>query len=146
MLLSYISIVLMIVILVHFIYDQWINKTDKIGFKFWLLPPHTLLAILTFIFYTLFMSEWVILSSYWLFYAKPTNSFYPKWCLPTLFQLAPFTLGKITMYLFWFVRLKQVFQSTTFAFSNKKLIILGIIFCVPILVTSRFGYCSLSLI
>ena len=37
------------------------------------------------------MSEWVILSSYWLFYAKPTNSFYPKWCLPTLFQLAPFT-------------------------------------------------------
>ena len=137
LLLSSVSIILMVVIMVHFVNDQWMNSTNKIGFKFWLLPPHTLLALLTFIFYTLYVLQWVIYSSYWILYAKPTNSFYPKWCLPILFHLSPFTIGKITMYLFWFIRLKQVFQSTAFALSNKKLIILAITFCLPILITAR---------
>ena len=142
--LSLILTIIMTTMLISFIRKEWKNESQKIGFKFWKLPSHTTLALISFIFYLLYTIYSNILSSYWIFYAKPNNSFYPPWCMAHFMNYSLFTYGKIAMYLFWFIRLHQVFQSTFVAISKRKLKALIIGFNVPILITSMYVTTEIS--
>ena len=136
--LSSTMVVIMSLMLIHFIRNEWKHKSHKVGLKFWKLPPHTLCVFIAFLLYLIFTTESMLLSAYWVFYAKPNHTFSAKLCLIHFTHLSPFTFGKVAMYLFWFVRLHQVFQSTWFAISVKKLKCLAIAFNIPITVTAWY--------
>ena len=133
-----ITIILMVF---KFIKHEWKNGKSFVGIcKFWDLPPHTLLALIAFIFFFLYVVQSCILSGYWILFAKPNNTFYPPLCIAQYMHGATFTIGKISLYLFWFVRLYQLFKTTLFALTKRKVTCLALIFNVPILVASWYVY------
>ena len=138
LILSSLMLIIMTIILIHFIRNEWKNETRKVGCRFWKLPPHTLLVLLSFIFFISFTIESNILSGYWILYANPRHTFYPPWCMAHMTHNILFAFAKVAMYLFWFVRLHQVFESTVFAISTTKLKALAAFFNLPILITSVY--------
>ena len=139
--LSMVGFIVMSIMLLHFIKHEWIKRciANENGFKICSLPPHVLLAMISLMFYLFYTLQSMILSSYYIFYAKPYNSFYPPWCLGLYTHLFSFSVAKIAMYLFWFVRLHQVFKDTLYSISAKRIKIMAACFNIPILITSWYG-------
>ena len=104
LILAVICFIFMMIMFVHFIYHEFhCNKyrnnnqidNDKL---------HSIIALIALTFFILYTLQTVILSSYWLFSAYPNNTFSSSWCLPFYFHHNAYFVGKIGMYLFWFVR------------------------------------------
>ena len=138
LILSVTMVIVMIVMMIHLIQNEWKNQSVKIGLKFWRLPPHTLCVFISCTLYLIFTLQSIFLSGYWILYARPYHTFYAPMCMITWTQLSWFTFAKVAMYLFWFVRLHQVFQATSFAIPVNKLKCLAILFNIPIAITAMY--------
>ena len=141
LILSSSMVIIMTMMLIHFIKSEWKNKSGKVGLRVWRLPPHTLCVFISYICYLIYSFKSMVLSCYWLLYAAPNHTFYPPLCIIHYIQPVWYTFGKVAMYLFWFIRLYQVFQSTLFAIPVRKLKCLALTFNIPITILAMCVQC-----
>ena len=110
LLLSVVSFISIVLMLLHFIYREWLIKSTK-------LSKSALMAIFTFTCFILFGVIIMILSLYSIISAnKSTHSFNNLWCIVEYSQSIPLFIGKIFLHIFWLNRFVFVFFFFLFFF------------------------------
>eukprot|EP01084_Bolivina_argentea_P059627 108914_1 len=104
--------------------------TCKHGFRIWTFKTNKIISVIIMLCFVSFAIHSTTNTIYSI--TSTINSkFNAYWCLSIYNELWWWVTGKFATYLFFMVRLNEVFGTSSFAVSKSKLIALSIFICIP---------------